>query len=133
VKYNAGVVLPSAIYTINSLATFLGAINEVGFATEDFKAAFAALELIEDGFIKESAIAWTEPLLSFLTEAVVYWRVNTVLRNEISDSLPRIAKGASRLAPLLAIRERAANSVTAYNSVRPRAWVAHHRNRPTHQ
>jgi len=37
-------------YTIDALAKFLGAVRDDGHATEDFKAAFSALELIEEGF-----------------------------------------------------------------------------------
>jgi hypothetical protein len=62
--------LPPGAYTVDGLAKFLGEVKEdtTGWATEAFKAAFGALELISEGYLAESAIKGLDQ----------WWRVGEV-------------------------------------------------------
>jgi hypothetical protein len=55
-KYRAGTELPLGSYTVDALAKFLGETDKRGEAHQAFRTTFAALELISEGYLNESAI-----------------------------------------------------------------------------
>jgi hypothetical protein len=57
VQLAAGSQLPRGAYNVDALAKFLGEVDDEGRATDSFKAAFDAMELIDGNGLKEEQVA----------------------------------------------------------------------------